>query len=280
MDGILSGSEVLEQAYEVTVSQVVGGCKRGRQMSYNVLIPMPSAPEHLHHAHENSPVARQHLLKLFIASFEHSQGFQRVQTDIFRYLHHQTPSLHLSNTDRDWLTQQSIAIICHLIVPDVGWEAATPFSHVFTQEPAVIKTVVPAAEVYQRILNAPSPPELAVLLPRLTKRLIDRDYRFLVATGGRKARKSQMDNPTSHLYDPCFSYICTYALQQRTTGVREIDALYREVGRHCQTIFAERETTPFVSKAARKLEAVVNTYNRHHPEDRIESLGSGVELLS
>jgi len=248
-----------------------------RATGYTDTTCMALAPEHPHHALEHLSSQRQHVLKLFIASFEHSQGFQRLQTDIFEYLHHHNPALHLADADEGWLTEQALVIINHLIVPDVGWQAPTPFPHVFTQELAVIKTVVPVAEVYRRILNSTSELSLEVLMPRLTKQLIARDYGFLVANQGRKARRQDANTlPTrSRFNDPYFSYICAYALQHRSTGLKELDAMYGEVARHCQTIFAERETIPFVSKVTRKLEAIVNTYNRHHPDRRIGLVGVG-----
>jgi hypothetical protein len=124
-------------------------------------------------------------------------------------------------------------------------------------------------------MNSTTPEPLETLIPRLTKRLIERDYKFLVTERTRKARQGRVSHGASlhRLADPYFSYICTYALRGKRTGIEAFDRMYQQIGEECRAIRAEYAYQPFVSETTQHLKDVVTVYNRHHPRERIEPLG-------
>lgn len=237
---------------------------------------MPHRPEQPNTSpQEAEPFARPpRFLKFFIASFEHSQGYQVVQYDIFRYLHASDPSLVISPAEREALITASTKAILHLLGIEPHRELPS-FPHKHLTEVSVLRTVAPVASHFSRLLNSSVVETTSILVPRLTKSLINRDYRFLVELKTRTARQERAsETSTAHrLADPHFSYVCAYGLQGKKTGIAELDGMYQDVASQCHALLDERVHKPFVSRTTERLERVIAAYNRHHPENRIEFVG-------
>jgi hypothetical protein len=239
-------------------------------LSYLYPMPTKSEDDRFRH-HEATSPDYHHLLRLFIASFEHSQGDQPLQQHIFDYLHLVNPTLSISAETRDRLIEDSTQIVQFLLGVDEATEHL-PFPHLYVNAYAVHRTITPVAWQFSQRLNTMTDKNKQLVVGSLATGILERDYRYLVQISQRRRhRKPRHDYHSGHrLTDAHFSYLCHYALLGHTTGIREFDVLYADVVKRCEELLRERENMPFVSGSARQLEHLVTTYNRHHVEAPVD----------
>jgi hypothetical protein len=92
--------------------------------------------------------------------------------------------------------------------------------------------------------------------------ILNRDQGYLLGTPFGRPRGLDGET-TSPMLDPYFSFICTYLLQDKPTGLPEFDVMYDDM----------RE---FINASPRRemyldlLRKLVAKHNEHHPDDQIE----------
>ncbi len=213
-------------------------------------------------------IPRQVSRKLFLASFDHSQGADAAQTLIARYLHITYPALSLSAEGVAELVASSHKAAQQVI--------ATPQRH------KPLNDARPQLEMeaknFWSVFHLDEQASREQIIRQLTVALICRDWLY---KDGRPRAEQGVPAPYDPRKDSYLSFLCYYALQGHTTGIPEYNQMYKDIARFLSTASAEHlggrdlwrplrgappEGTihaPYTN--AGKLEQVIVAYNLHHP---------------
>lgn len=216
-------------------------------------------------------VARQISRKLFLASFDHSQGADAAQTLIARYLRASFPALSLTAEGVDELITSSHKAAQQII--------ATPQRHKHLTDAR--PQLEMEAKNFWNVFNLDEQPSHAQIIRQLVIALICRDWMY---KDGRPRAEEELPEPYDPRKDCYLSFICYYALQGHTTGIPEYNQMYEDIALFLRTSPEERlggrelwrplrgaatdGTIHAPYNNAGKLEQVIAAYNLHHPAQK------------
>jgi hypothetical protein len=178
---------------------------------------------------------QHNLTRLFIASYEHSQGNQPLQSLIFGYFHTLHPDYRIDDATKDTVSLRCRQIVDHLILTSDD-QPRSRFPHKAVDDDGILVNVDKEFNIFCTILNGRPATNTRRMVKLITAYMIQRDHIYLSMDDGRVARSNRGDEPYHRLRDPFFSYICHYALLGRSTGIWEMDHLYRAVNQECQRL--------------------------------------------
>jgi hypothetical protein len=211
---------------------------------------------------------RQISRKLFLASFDHSQGADAAQTLIARYLHATFPALSLTAEGVEELIASSHKAAQQVI--------ATPQRHKHLTD--AWSQLEMEAKNFWNVFHLDEQLPREQIIRQLAIALICRDWLY---KDGRPRAEEAVPEPYDPRKDCYLSFLCYYALQGHTTGVPEYNQMYQDIALFLSTSSEEhlggRELWRPVRGAltdeaihapytnAGKLEQVILAYNLHHP---------------
>ncbi len=165
----------------------------------------------------SSSLTIERAAKLFIASFEHSQGNQTAQWILFEQISQTHPEYALSEKDRSELIRRVTKPIDNILQPNKHTNVdSEKMKKVLEKE---IDNMIDCLSKKPKLPNIES-----FSISDLLEELIVQEYGFLCVKGGRPREK-----------DKYFSYICHYALEGNKTGIKEFDEIYEEIGKFIQS---------------------------------------------
>lgn len=213
-------------------------------------------------------VPRQVSRKLFLASFDHSQGADAAQTLIARYLRATYSALMLSEEGVAELVVSSHKAAQQVICTPQRHKPLTDARPQLEME----------AKNFWSVFNQSEQAPRKQIIRQLTIALICRDWLY---KDGRPRAEQGMPDPYDPRKDSYLSFLCYYAFQGHTTGIPEYNQMYQDIA--CFLAAASPEHlggrdlwrplrgvppegtihAPYTN--AGKLEQVIAAYNLHHP---------------
>jgi hypothetical protein len=211
---------------------------------------------------------RQISRKLFLASFDHSQGADAAQTLIAQYLHLTFPTLFLTTEGVKELVTMSHQAANQIISSSQRHKYLTDARPQLEME----------AKNFWNVFNLGEQPPREQIIRQLTIALICRDWLY---KDGRPRAAEEAPVPYDPRKDSYLSFLCYYALQGHTTGIPEYNQMYQDVALFLRASPGEclggRELwrplrgtptdgtihAPYTN--AGKLEQIIAAYNLHHP---------------
>lgn len=211
-----------------------------------------------------SDLTPRQAVKLFIASFEHSQGDVSVQTGIFDYLAVFRPHWRMPD--------QMLEEIRRMAVPVISRIVSDGHIHRKIEERLIDIESTKPLNLMQYSLNRRPKQFTDKAWRHLSTTIIYCDWRNIVSKPSGREYGHRHSETSSTRYsvrtDPYFSYICHYALSNHSTGLEVLDCFYKEIEE-----FLRREARDLSDNDQSKLKSVIDVYSSHHPE-----FISGLEL--
>lgn len=166
--------------------------------------------------------------KLLIASFRFSQGEgQILQGDIILYVKLLHPEWRMDEDLGERLRSSLVEPVERFI---------SSGNHQDHLAEDVSESLAKAVNMTGAIFNSDVSSE-ENLVPRIAAGIVSRDYRFLKSneTGVERKRKAHVvQRPISPVEDPMLSHVMFYGYEGNTTGLDDLDKMFREVVRYIE----------------------------------------------
>ncbi len=179
------------------------------------------------HETEQAPTV-VHLTNLFLQSFRHSQGYARTQAQILQYVHCLHPDWRISDHLRAQIRRKSLPAIAALVSQMDEADQSRPRLHkAFAYEIIELETDIQLKRLQKELNKSIKHPKrkLKRLVPLIAQGIIDRDCDYFVR-GRPKGGNMTSRNPHA---DPQLSHYCYYGLEANSTGLPELDQMYRDI---------------------------------------------------
>lgn len=170
----------------------------------------------------------QRATKLFIASFEHSQGDGFLQPSLFRYIKSKHIDWHISDEFRKEIEQKVTAPINNIVKPAPARLLADPVPPGERKHPFATKSSV-RQSIQSELVEMQDAFESRREKSLLSKKLLVQDIALSMATQETKILITGGGRTFGN--DPNFSYLYYYAIEGNKTGIQEFDELYEEIGK-------------------------------------------------
>lgn len=200
---------------------------------------------------------------VFFNSFRHSQGVPTMQRNIFNYVHIIRPKWEITLEDKPKILEVSQNMILSFLYGTHGRKEGVSL-HVSSKgthkDRVNIEIAHELAEMEEQFnyYNEKSDPEKKrELIKKIADVIIDKDLEFLSKEQGRNKIPHNSRKP---FMDSWLSYIVHFGLNGNSTGVPELDEMYKDIRAFI--------TRPGVEKS-QELTEVLKIYRKKHPGVKI-----------
>lgn len=197
--------------------------------------------------------------RVFFNSFRHSQGIPNIQKSIFRYLHIIRPTWKITLEDKPKILEISQNMILSFLYGTDGRKEGVTLHDGYPNKDRVNTEIVHELAEMEEQFNyeAKSDPEKkSGLIQELADDITNQDLYFLNRENGRE-RNPPSKKPSM---DPWLSFIIHFGLNKNSTGVQELDEMYKDI--------REFITRPG-AEINQKLTETLKIYRKKHPGVKI-----------
>lgn len=229
------------------------------------------APQNLE---TSSPLTPELASDIFFASFEHSQGSSEIQQELFMALKIFNPDWKIDNAIKARIRENAMPSIQHviarsqpLITRSKTQEKTIMHAAVGKGKDASVKTETKKIlDDMQKVFESAQESK-DINTEELAIHMLERDKKYLVRPAGRPRRNIDPATPRG---DPFLSYVCYYGLNRNTTGILELDKIYKLINDFL------RKPRCFQDNRNRLLlYSVLQAYNVKHPNAQVEGFFRG-----
>ncbi len=232
-------------------------------------------PADIVESQEPKPLIPTYAALVFFHSFRHSQGMPALQEGIFHYLKYANP--HWTMSPEQKVEMQTIAkrkIENHLF--GKNGQPKQKYIHTQLTPTKSNEEILEMSKKMQQAFNNGKGYSHNQLIMSIIEMMTERDAKFLFGggipnAGNQVERERFIHESTNPLLDKNLSFLCYYGLAGNTTGIVEIDEMYKDLTSYLRT----QGTSGLSRETDAQFDAVTRFYNNTHPNNQVNlSLGS------
>lgn len=197
---------------------------------------------------------------VFFNSFRHSQGVLTMQRDIFSYVHIIRPKWKITLEDKPKILEISQNMIHSFLYGTHGRKEGVSLHGSYPQKDrANTEMVHQLADMEEKFNDKEKsdPEKKRELIKKIADVITEKDLEFLSQEQGRNKIPHNSRRP---LMDSWLSYIVHFALNKNSTGVPELDEMYKDI-----RAFITRPS----AEINQNLTEILKIYRKKHPGVKI-----------
>jgi hypothetical protein len=196
-------------------------------------------------------------VQILFRSFLFSQGRDSLQSDVFRYVHLVYPNWSLDARSKHML-QENVSPLCARFLSSGCHASDFPEKQIQEEVQRQINSLASILET--------DPVDRSVLLTRMLKTIIRRDFSYLSLRSGRPGSASRADQAHS-ITGRFFSHFCHFGLLHHSTGVAAFDQFFAELAAsYEQRMAASTFWYKELSEVRHELLMLLSIHNQHYPQ--------------